>query len=289
MVVSKFFWMAGAVGGVTAAMALQGTVQGKLKVPAAPAPKGFALEIGGQMAGWLRNFQPGATTNPNGAAPSISPQPFNLQLGISESGPLLDWIQGVLSGQEARKNGAIVACNFNYEATGRLDFFNALIEEVQFPSMDAQLNMAGFVNLRVRADRTFPRKVRGPRYAAPAENKAKAWHVSNFRVSIGNLPCTRISKIDALTFKRGGPMGINYHLNSGDAPAWQAMVNQPGAPVPGKIEFLATDKSTVLATLAFKLNRVRGVQPSNYGPGPDGQPRSTAFTAIFDPVFTIQP
>src|SRR5438477_1250480 len=50
---------------------------------------------------------------------------------------LADWISGAMSGQTIRKDGSIIATDFNDKAVMARDFFHAVITKVSFPALDA--------------------------------------------------------------------------------------------------------------------------------------------------------
>jgi hypothetical protein len=110
--------------------------------------------------------------------------------------------------------------------------------------------------------------------------KQKTWMASNFRVQLGNLPCQRISKIDAFTIKLGvteqeavgmsriPQMGVprvefpNLIVTFGaaDAPDWEKWFqdfvvkgnNGQDKELTGIIEFLDPTLTTVVGSIALK-------------------------------------
>jgi len=80
-------------------------------------------------------------------------------------------------------------------------FANVSFTEVHFPVLDARDNSTGLVTVRFEAeaatDSTAPRPIE---IIAPED-----WQSSDFRIQIGDLPCGRVLKVDALTVGRTAP------------------------------------------------------------------------------------
>jgi hypothetical protein len=103
--------------------------------------------------------------------------------------------------------------------------------------------------------------------AKQTAKKQKAWLCSNFRLTIGNLPCSRVSHIDSFTWTRSGitnpgpNVGIDDSLTDMDftlpasdiAPFIDAFnsVDAVGAPTsfPVKLEYLDADGNTLMTVL----------------------------------------
>src|SRR5687767_8068878 len=111
----------------------------------------FALEIEGSHAGFLTSVAGGFALG-NIVEESDSPDYFikkhledppgysdiTIEFGSSMSGEVFRWIKDVLNGSIAiRKSGAIIALNYNGLVMRRLDFSNAQITRITFPSVNA--------------------------------------------------------------------------------------------------------------------------------------------------------
>jgi hypothetical protein len=89
-------------------------------------------------------------------------------------------------------------------------FANALFTEVQFPVLDANSKSTGRVTVRFEAEAATeslaPDRIE---IRAPEE-----WQTGNFRVEIGSLPCTTVSKVEAVTVRRTGRKSSQWEVSN---------------------------------------------------------------------------
>ena len=126
---------------------------------------------------------------------------ITLKRGYGMSKGLYEWIQSSVSGKASRRNGAIIAADFDYKERSRREFTNALLTEIGFPALDAGSKDAAKMTIKFRPEST--------RYSIgdgdalkPSSEKQKKWLPSNFRLRIDGLDCSRVNKIEALTVKQ---------------------------------------------------------------------------------------
>jgi hypothetical protein len=195
--------------------------------------------------------------------------------GLDLHAAFYQWIGGSFSGAATRKDGSIVAADFDYKAVAAKDFFQALITEVTFPALDGASKDAGFLTVKLSPGYVRYRKASGEKVTGTASKKAKQWLVSNFRVELGNLPCDRVVAVDSFTCKvqaadsHGETRDIvrtpgrmefpNLHLRiaATDAGAWvdwhKSFVIDgncgPDQELAGSLRFLAPDLKTTLAQI----------------------------------------
>ena len=174
----------------------------------------YLLELDGQIVETLRFSEggfPKADVIPEPTAPLIKKHIGTLRFEdiVMECDPvmpkpLFDWINSALSMTPLRKNGAIVTADFNRKEQSRLQFTNAVITEVGFPTFDATSKEPGALTVKCAPEFTTPLAGKGtdvgPMLAQKAGNKA--WLPGNFRLTIPGLDCTKVSKIDAFTIKQ---------------------------------------------------------------------------------------
>jgi hypothetical protein len=60
-----------------------------------------------------------------------------------------EWIAASWAMNQQGKDGALVFCDNTFEATNKLEFFDALITETTIPSCDAASKEAAFLRLKV--------------------------------------------------------------------------------------------------------------------------------------------
>ena len=178
----------------------------------------FAFELDSIRAGWLFKAEGGAAKaevineklGPDHIVKKhiggVEYEEITVSCGSGMSKGLYEWIKASFDHNYMRKNGAVVAANFNTEELSRLDFFNALISEIGFPALDAAAKDPCKISLKLKPEYTRYKagaggKISGGSYSVD-QAKQKQWLTSNFRLRIDGTDCTRVNKIDALTVKQ---------------------------------------------------------------------------------------
>lgn len=170
----------------------------------------FVLELGGRTVGFLRSVEGGGVKadvvlEPPGSDTTtwkkhVGPlryEPITVEAGITMGPELYDWLSAFFDGKGERRSGAIIAADFNYKERARRQFTDALITEVSFPAMDGASKESAYLKITL-----VPESIRdqlgtgAPVPPAPASTQKK-WLTSNFKFSVGDLPCSRIGKIEA--------------------------------------------------------------------------------------------
>jgi hypothetical protein len=195
----------------------------------------FAIEFGGQSAGWVRSVEGGGGSaviaeTVTGAGQSAGKHiampkydDFNFELGLGTSGLFSDWIEGFCNGLSPRQDGAIVSADFNNRARYRAEFREALITEVTFPSCDGASKDPAYLSVKFTPYISAFKKAGGETVKGQLNTQQKLWLPSNFRIELDGLPCKRVAKIDAFTIKQ------SLHDSVGDVRDY--------AKEPGKIEY----------------------------------------------------
>ncbi|HYF95890.1 MAG TPA: phage tail protein [Symbiobacteriaceae bacterium] len=153
---------------------------------------------------------------------------FEVQIGFSMTKPIYDWISASWKMNYQRKNGAVIAADYNYIAQSRRDFTNALITETTIPAMDAASKEPGYLTLKFAPESIRNTKASGGKAgaaaSAPKTEAQKQWLPSNFRLEIDGLDATKVNRIDSFTVKQTAVQD-----EVGDARDYQME--------PGKLEF----------------------------------------------------
>ena len=256
------------------------------------APGKFALEIDGQPAGWIYSAEGGHATSDAVVQPAraggvqtkpigaITYEPIAVNSGVGMSGSYYQWIKASLAGQPARKNGAIVTCDFNFKEVSRLEWYNAFITEIGFPACDASSKDPATMTLKFAPEQTRMIAKPGATYGTPDKNSAaiqKKWLPANFRLQIAGLDCSRVNKIEAMSANfrsAAGPSRLQSAQQAGLQPqkisnlvltlpeasaesfyAWYkaAVVqgNTAQGQKSGRLEYLSPDFKTLLFALTF--------------------------------------
>ena len=129
---------------------------------------------------------------------------IRIALDMNMESATYDWIKHCMDHSPERKNGAIIAADFNYKELSRLSFSEALITEIAFPALDAASKDPAKMTLKFAPESTRRLKGSGATLKANTRKGQKTWLVSNFRISIDGLEaaCTKVNKIEALVVKQ---------------------------------------------------------------------------------------
>jgi hypothetical protein len=130
---------------------------------------------------------------------TISYSPFDVQLGFAMSPGVYDWINASWQKAYTRKNGAIVACNFNYEAMSMREFFNACVTETTIPKMDGADKNACYMGIKI--DPETIRYKPGDKNKVAGEfgskGEQKKWLPCNFRFEMDGMPCKKVNVVES--------------------------------------------------------------------------------------------
>ena len=250
----------------------------------------FALELDGNLVGVVSAYQGGNvfadvvefTSGSGDLIPRKSPGELHyeeivIMTGLGMDAAFWEWVGNMVSGAAVHKDGAIVMADANSNVLRRLEFKGALITEVTLPALDATSKEPGLMTIKFQPESTVLKPGAG-KLTGGATAKQKLWVTSNFRISIGNLPCAHTNKVEALTikqkvteFRQGGdatihllPGRLEYPnlvitFSSLDGGPWQSFFddfvlngnNGDDHELAGMLEVMGPDLKTVLARLQF--------------------------------------
>lgn len=167
----------------------------------------FALDIDGNNAGFLKKFS-GLSMEADLATHDLGPDnvqkknvtrvkwaPGNISIGIGMGNDVYQWMKSAFDKNYIRKNGSIVAADFNYKAQQRLDFYEALITSITIPVLEGQSKESAYFDVAFDAERVEWKSAGGEDIRGKIGPKQKAWLCGAYRVEIGNLPCNGVSKV----------------------------------------------------------------------------------------------
>lgn len=181
----------------------------------------YAVELDGINAGWIWSSEGGHAVadvvneklGPDSIVKKhiagVKYEDLSVTCGTGMSKGFYEWIKASFDHNYTRKNGAIIAADYNYKEHSRLTFFNALITEVGMPALDAASKDAAKMTLKFAPEYTRTTtttggpSVAGGKYGINAGIQKK-WLPANFRLKIDGLDeaCTRVNKIEALVVKQ---------------------------------------------------------------------------------------
>lgn len=253
----------------------------------------YGIELDGIIAGWVSSVEGGHASSDlvsekTGAQQlqqkhiaAMKYEDITLNCGTGMSKAFYEWIKAAFDGQYARKNGAVIACDYDFKELSRMEFTGALITEVGLPALDAASKDAAKMSIKITPEYTHISSTpgAGKATAAPAPKAMqKKWLPSNFRLGINGLDCTRVNKIEALTLKQKvveNPVGeirsyqkgpanreisnLVITLPESDVAGWEAWHKSfvisgkagQGNARNGQLEYLTPDLRETLFTLTF--------------------------------------
>lgn len=131
---------------------------------------------------------------------------IKITCGLSGSADFWAWMKRFMDGTPERRNGAIVAGDFNYRAKARRAFYDALIAEIGFPKWDANDKSAANITVTLSPERVAYEPATGELALdarAPAESKQRNISSCNFDFELDGYKdaCARVTKIDGFSLK----------------------------------------------------------------------------------------
>ena len=269
----------------------------------------YGLELDGQFAGWIESAQGGDATAPvvleklgadniqHKHLAGVKYEDIVVSCGTGMSKSFYEWIKATFEKKFVRKNGAIIAFDYNVRPVSRLEWANGLITEVGFPACDVASKNLARMTIKITPMVT---RTAGPTLGKPSEAVRKQWLPANFRLQIAGCPaaCTRVNKIEAITVKTavveyaaGSERSYNTipahlevpnlavtTLDPAEFYQWlQDFVikgnNGADREKTGTLEFLAPDQKEALFTLTFRGLGIFKLTPEA---GNEMVPRATA-------------
>jgi hypothetical protein len=135
---------------------------------------------------------------------SLEIAPMVIKTGLAMGKSLHEWIQATMEKPNMRRDGYIVSVNSELKATAFYHFHDALITEIRLPALDVNSKDTAFFTIRLDANEIAHKHEDGDgsNFADPSNSVQKEWLCSNFRLRVGNLPCSNVSKIDSFTISQ---------------------------------------------------------------------------------------
>ena len=171
----------------------------------------YALELDGVNAGWSPHVSGGypafdvvSGVGSDGALHKQIGKPkyedFNVTVGTGMSKAFYSWMKDAYDHKYSRKNGAIVAADFNYKEKSRRNFFDALITEIVMPHLDGASKDAAkmVVNFQPGSVQASPDPTV---YNIPNLPALNGWFQSDFLVTMPDFPNVVVEKVSRVKVK----------------------------------------------------------------------------------------
>jgi len=131
--------------------------------------------------------------------------PISIEFGLAGAGKVLQWVQGSWNRKFDRRNGQISHADFNLKQTFEHWFYDALITETTFPTLDGSSKDPGYIKCKIQPEGaklvTSPAATSLGGQSTP---KQKLWHPSAFRFTIDQFDGMEYTnKLESFTIKQG--------------------------------------------------------------------------------------
>jgi hypothetical protein len=170
----------------------------------------FALELDGAPAGFVSGVDGGFAAGSVVEELTTSPEYFvkkhledppgyqdiTLEFGLGMSPTFFQWMRDALNGIPTRKNGALVALDFQLKIVRRLNFVNAQITRITFPRLDGVSKEPAKIRITLTPEST--NVAAGGGTWKGSTSKQKVWVASNFKLGIPTVNSTKISAVESI-------------------------------------------------------------------------------------------
>jgi hypothetical protein len=131
--------------------------------------------------------------------------PITMEFGLAGANDMLKWIQGSWNRQFSRRNGQITHADFDLKSAFEHEFFEALITETTFPSLDGTSKDGGYIKCKLQPERVITKALGSGRTVSGDQSpKEKIWVPSAFRFSIDGIDEMQfVNKIESFTITQG--------------------------------------------------------------------------------------
>jgi hypothetical protein len=160
-------------------------------------------------------------------------------VGMGMGKGMYNWVKASFDKGYASKDGRFVVADAQGKVQSALDFRGGALTAFTVPACDASSKAAGVFELGFQPEQVKWTLASGEAIKLAAARATKEWLSSNFKLSIGTLPCARVTKVEAFTWRcdlvevgGGGPLrgsqvaakvtvpDITLTLSAADYPAW---------------------------------------------------------------------
>jgi hypothetical protein len=137
---------------------------------------------------------------------NVDVDPISVEFGLAGANDMLQWIKASWDRKYSRRNGQITHADFDMNATFEHEFFEAVITETTFPTLDGSSKDGGFLKCKMQPERVVTKVLPapGPKLFANVTPKQKMWSPSAFRFTIDGIDeMEYTNKLDSFTIKQG--------------------------------------------------------------------------------------
>lgn len=134
---------------------------------------------------------------------TVEIEPLTMEVGMSASSPLFQWVMDSMNKEFSRRNGEITHADFKLNSVLEQFFYDGLLSEVTFPTLDGSDRNPAYLTVKVLPERIETKKGDGNRVKGDDNQKQKLWTPANFRLDIDGVSSSKyVNKIDSFTIKQ---------------------------------------------------------------------------------------
>ena len=132
-------------------------------------------------------------------------EPFTVDMGLAGSGDVIRWIQASWRKEFNRRHGQITHANFNLKSVFEHEFYDALISETTFPTLDTMAKEPAFLKVKILPEHIkTKKKAPSTPLTGTLTPKQKLWSANTFRLNIDGVDEMQFTnKIESFTIKQG--------------------------------------------------------------------------------------
>jgi hypothetical protein len=160
------------------------------------------FEGGGVKAGVTTEETGSENDPPMKNISSLFFEPMVARTGISMGKSLYGWIKGTIDKANMRKDGCVVSVNGDRRAAAFRHFHKALLTAITLPTLDVNSKDSAFFVIEFEPEKITYKDGDALNLSDAIDTMQKDWLCSGFRLRLGDLPCTHVSKIDSFTIRQ---------------------------------------------------------------------------------------
>jgi len=133
-------------------------------------------------------------------------EPISVEIGMSGCDDVLKWIQASWRKDPQRHQGQITHADFDLYKTFEHEFFEAMILETTFPTLDGASKEAAYLKVKIQPERVVTKRLsgKGERVGSEMGKLQKLWTAAAFELEVEGIPEFKFTnKIDSFTIKQG--------------------------------------------------------------------------------------
>lgn len=213
----------------------------------------YLLELE-RTTGALTGFEWKPTALSVGEKTNRPQQGFVMHAGSGAPSAFYRWLEGSLDNTARPLDGVVFASVPAMGTFEALEFSGGRLTEIVFPAVDVASRDA--VQQAVHVDAGAMQRTPGGAAKLPQAPSGARWPASKFRVTMGKIDPKDIVHVDAFAVRPNQVARLKLKILARGTAVSQALEEGRRAPQPLRLDWLAGDGKTVLATLELRNARM---------------------------------